>query len=105
MLEYILFGVTMQGNKISKYVCKMRNALEMPMEIQTAADAVIKDEYGCDFRRLFPWKGRVEPPWGSAWATIKPGTRSTPHSHDEEETFIVIGGRGLMTVDGETRLV
>ncbi len=75
------------------------------MDMQAAADAVIRDEYGCDFRRLFPWKGKVESPWGSAWATVKPGTRTTRHSHDEEETFIILAGKGLMSVNDETKRV
>jgi mannose-6-phosphate isomerase-like protein (cupin superfamily) len=75
------------------------------MHIQTASDAKITDEYGGDFRRLFPWHGTVETPWGSAWMTVKPGTSSIPHSHAERETFIILGGSGVMTVDRESRPV
>lgn len=61
------------------------------------------DEYGCDFRRLFPWSATKTTTFGSAWAVIKPGSASTPHSHDEEETFIFLSGRGRMSVDGKER--
>lgn len=33
--------------------------------------------------------------------TVKPGLSSTPHSHSERETFIILGGTGLITVDLE----
>lgn len=58
------------------------------------------DEYGCHFRRLFPWGVTRQSPFGSAWAVVGPGTSTTPHAHDEEETFIFLGGEGTMSVDG-----
>ncbi|MBV9564819.1 MAG: cupin domain-containing protein [Bradyrhizobium sp.] len=75
------------------------------MHIQAASDAKTKNEYGGDFRRLFPWPETVDTPWGSAWMTVKPGSSSTPHSHAERETFIILDGTGLMTVDQESRQV
>jgi mannose-6-phosphate isomerase-like protein (cupin superfamily) len=39
--------------------------------------------------------------WGSAIATVRPGEATTPHSHDEEETFIILSGKGHMSVDAE----
>lgn len=75
------------------------------MLIQTAAEAQFKQEYGGEFRRLYPKKGLAETSWGSAWMVIQPGTTSTPHNHDEEETFIILSGEGEMFVDGETRIV
>jgi mannose-6-phosphate isomerase-like protein (cupin superfamily) len=41
------------------------------------------------------------PLWGSAIGTVRPGETTTPHSHDEEETFIVLSGKGLMTISDE----
>jgi oxalate decarboxylase/phosphoglucose isomerase-like protein (cupin superfamily) len=76
------------------------------MYVQRASDAEITDEYGCDFRRLYPWKGVIDTPlWGSAWATLKPGRTSSPHSHDEHETFIVVRGEGEMRVGDDTMRV
>jgi mannose-6-phosphate isomerase-like protein (cupin superfamily) len=73
------------------------------MHVQLAFGAKITEEYGGDFRRLFPWPETVETPWGSAWMTIKPGTSSMPHSHDEQETFIILNGEGQMKVNEEAR--
>jgi mannose-6-phosphate isomerase-like protein (cupin superfamily) len=75
------------------------------MKVQWKNEAKITDEYDCAFRRLYPWKGSVNTPWGSAWAHIMPGTSTTRHGHDEEETFIIVSGKGEMTVDGETKEV
>lgn len=67
-------------------------------------DAITR-EYGGLFRRLYPWDGVATPPWGSAFMTVEPGQSSNPHSHDEEETFIFIAGRGTIHVDGQSRPV
>jgi len=75
------------------------------MYMQPVSEAEVKDEYGGDFRRLFPWPDTVETPWGSAWMTIKPGTSSMPHSHGERETFIILSGGGEMRVGEERRPV
>ncbi|MEA5504483.1 cupin domain-containing protein [Halotia wernerae UHCC 0503] len=75
------------------------------MKIQWKKEAKITDEYGCAFRRMYPWQGYANTQWGSAWANIAPGTNTTEHGHDEEETFIIVSGEGEMTVDGETKEV
>jgi mannose-6-phosphate isomerase-like protein (cupin superfamily) len=68
---------------------------------RTPTPASFTHEYGCDFRRLFPWEATRERPFGSAWAVVAPGTSTTPHAHDEEETFIFLSGQGTMSVDGQ----
>jgi mannose-6-phosphate isomerase-like protein (cupin superfamily) len=83
----------------------LSNKGEDEMYVQPAATAKSADEYGGDFRRLHPWPDAVETPWGSAWMTIRPGTSSMPHSHDEQETFIILNGTGEMKVNEETRAV
>ncbi|MEA2951900.1 MAG: hypothetical protein QOJ96_1420 [Alphaproteobacteria bacterium] len=75
------------------------------MDIQFQSDAVIQEEEGYTVRRLYPWHGRVESPWGSAWVVIQPGMYSTPHWHDEEETFLILSGTGEMIVDGQKKAV
>jgi mannose-6-phosphate isomerase-like protein (cupin superfamily) len=75
------------------------------MHVQAASEARVSDEYGGDFRRLFPWANTAETPWGSAWMVIKPGASSLPHNHDEQETFIILKGNGRMSVNEETRAV
>lgn len=68
--------------------------------IQNPTPESFKREYGCDFRRLFPWKATRTTPFGSAWATLNPGDQTTPQCHDEEETFVVISGEALVNTDG-----
>jgi len=75
------------------------------MYVQPVSDSKVTNEYGGDFRRLLPCPETVETPWGSAWMIIKPGTSLVPHDHDERETFIILKGRGEMTVNDETRVV
>lgn len=75
------------------------------MHVQLAAEAKPTHEYNCNFRRLYPWKGVVETPWGSAWAKVPPGETTTKHSHGEKETFLILAGTGQIHVDEETRTV
>ncbi|MCM2442301.1 cupin domain-containing protein [Agrobacterium vitis] len=75
----------------------------MPVIISPAREAQTKYEYGCDLRRLYPWNEVTDPEfWGSAIASVRPGEATTPHSHDEEETFIILSGAGSITVDDES---
>lgn len=73
------------------------------MYIQFRRDATSKFEYGCDMRRLYPWASVVDPLWGSAIASVRPGECTTPDFHDEHETFLVLSGRGEITVDDEVQ--
>jgi oxalate decarboxylase/phosphoglucose isomerase-like protein (cupin superfamily) len=75
------------------------------LHIRKACTDVSKSEYGGDFRRIYPWAGVSTPPWGSAWMTIAAGEASNPHNHDEDETFIIVSGTGIMTVDDESQPV
>lgn len=75
------------------------------MHIRKANTDLTKAEYGGEFRRLYPWAEVVTPPWGSAWMTVAPGTKSTRHNHDEDETFIILSGSGVMHVDEEKQPV
>ena len=72
------------------------------MNIQKSRDAQVKYEYGCDLRRVYPWTEVASPLWGTAIASVRPGECTTPHSHDEFETFLVLSGRGLMTIENES---
>ncbi|WP_375411107.1 cupin domain-containing protein [uncultured Bradyrhizobium sp.] len=69
--------------------------------------ASFTDEYNCKLRRLYPWPGVVETKrpmteFGAIWAIVEPGKTVDSHSHDEEETFIVIGGCATLKLDGQT---
>jgi oxalate decarboxylase/phosphoglucose isomerase-like protein (cupin superfamily) len=71
------------------------------MHVQFQRHAQTRYEYGCDLRRIYPWDGLVDPLWGGAIASVRPGERTTAHAHDEHETFLVLAGRGEITVDDE----
>ncbi len=73
---------------------------ELAAPRKTAVPDSFKREYGSDFRRLFPWDATRQEAFGAAWAVVAPGQETTPHGHDEEETFIFLAGSGLMSVDG-----
>ena len=75
------------------------------MNVQFQSDAQSEYEYGCDLRRLYPWEGVADPLWGGAIASVRPSESTTPHAHDEHETFLVLSGRGEITVDDETTQV
>ncbi|MVP01954.1 cupin domain-containing protein [Paenibacillus lutrae] len=72
------------------------------MNIQYASKAETSYEYGCDLRRIYPWESLIDPLWGSAIASVRAGENTAPHAHDEHETFIILKGRGLMTIEDET---
>lgn len=71
------------------------------MHIQRKHESVTNYEYGCDLRRLFPWKGVATPVWGAAIASVRPGECTTIHGHDELETFLVLSGSGRMEIGAE----
>ncbi|WP_445495944.1 cupin domain-containing protein [Photorhabdus sp. SF281] len=78
--------------------------------IRRKADIQYTDEYNCKLRRLFPWKGKVNTQrplteFGCIWVMIEPGKDVDRHSHDEEETFIVISGEAELFIDGETAII
>lgn len=75
------------------------------LTISRARKAQSNYEYGCDLRRLYPWKDVADPLWGSAIASVRPSESTTPHSHDEEETFIILSGHGTITIDGVSEAV
>ncbi len=74
----------------------------MPLHISKSATAETRYEYGCDLRRVYPWSDVVDPMyWGAAIASVRVNEATTPHSHDEDETFFIMSGTGRITVDDE----
>src|SRR5262249_33941118 len=51
---------------------------------------------------LYPWEGVVTPPFGAAWAIVKPGESTKHHGHQEGETFFFVKGQGVMRIGDET---
>jgi hypothetical protein len=75
------------------------------LHLQQVTDDKAKKFGGYTFRRLYPWHGVIDTPWGSGWIVIKPGKRTDPHWHDEEETFMILSGVGEMRVGDQARPV
>jgi len=83
-------------------VAPARTPGRAPIRVQRAADAMAPAEYGCLLRRVLPSRDLAEEaPWGTAWATVLPGTATDPHGHDEEEIFIVLHGEGILRIGDE----
>lgn len=66
--------------------------------LQRAADAPTTDEFNTRFRRLplLPKSAAVD--WGAALAYVAPADRTTPHSHVDDEAFVVLTGAGRLRI-------
>lgn len=58
--------------------------------------------YNTHCQVLYPWEGVVTPPFGAAWAIVKPGESTKHHGHQEGETFFFVKGQGVMRIGDET---
>ncbi|MDR6227350.1 cupin domain-containing protein [Desmospora profundinema] len=75
------------------------------MKIQRLDRENLGFEYNLYAQRTFPWKQVVTPPFEGAWCVLPPGQQSTPHSHEEKETFIIVKGTGQVVTDHEKDVV
>jgi methionyl-tRNA synthetase len=73
----------------------------LPMSVRSLDPQTFFHAYNVDLQLLYPWDGVVEPPFGAAWAVLKPGESTKPHAHQECETFFIAGGRGELAVGDE----
>ena len=69
------------------------------MELRRLDRANLTSEYGVHSQRLLPWPA-LNAPFEGAYAVVKPGTASTPHSHHEYEMFVAVAGRAVLDSDG-----
>ncbi len=74
--------------------------------IRRGANATFKREYNCNLRRLYPWPGQIDTKrqmteMGVIWVVVDPGSAVDRHDHDEEESFVVISGRGDFELEGQ----
>jgi mannose-6-phosphate isomerase-like protein (cupin superfamily) len=103
-LERVRFGLCQHydaeivARYLDRAVARSKTATEVPRK--AAGPETYKREFGVAFRRLFPWDVTKSAAFGSGWAVLQPGEATTPHSHDEEESFIILSGEGRMTLDG-----
>jgi mannose-6-phosphate isomerase-like protein (cupin superfamily) len=75
------------------------------MLIRKFDPAQLVDAYDVKEQMFYPCSEVAATPFGSAWLVVEPGRRTKPHNHHEGETFIILRGRGRMTVGEETRPV
>jgi len=71
------------------------------MRIHRVRSSEFKKEYGIRCQRVYS-DDKTDTPFGATWCLIDPLQRTTPHQHEDGETFFIIDGRGLMTI-GEER--
>lgn len=70
------------------------------MEIHRLDRAGLKEEYGIESQRLLPWAG-LNAPFEGAYAVVRPGKSTTPHSHHEYELFIAAKGSAVLVSGGK----
>jgi quercetin dioxygenase-like cupin family protein len=70
--------------------------------LQRDADAPLSDEFNTRFRRLplLPKSEAVD--WGGALAHLAPAQHTTPHSHVDDEAFVILTGHGRLRVGSES---
>lgn len=70
--------------------------------LQRVADAPVTAEFNTRFRRLplLPESAAVD--WGAAVAHLAPAQRTTPHSHADDEAFVLLAGHGRLRVGTES---
>jgi mannose-6-phosphate isomerase-like protein (cupin superfamily) len=78
--------------------------------IRRGATADYTSEYGVKTRRLFPWPGKVNTKrqmteTGCMYVLLGAGQSVATHCHDEEETFIVLKGCAVLTIDADKTLI
>jgi|tagenome__1003787_1003787.scaffolds.fasta_scaffold20644309_2 mannose-6-phosphate isomerase-like protein (cupin superfamily) len=75
------------------------------MIVREVTDAALVPAYGTLAQQIYPAGGEELADWGIGRAVVDPGRHTDPHAHDEHEMFIVTGGAGTLTVDGERQRV
>jgi quercetin dioxygenase-like cupin family protein len=69
---------------------------------QRAADAPVTSEFNTRFRRLPLLANSAAVDWGAALARLAPMQRTTPHSHVDDEAFVILSGHGRLRVGAES---
>ncbi|MEM7482577.1 MAG: class I tRNA ligase family protein [Acidobacteriota bacterium] len=75
------------------------------MKIQKVDSEKFYTAYGIRCQQVYPWQGVTDTPFFTAWAVVPPGGIARAHKHQEHESFVIVKGRGRMTIDGESREV
>ncbi|MFG6150641.1 cupin domain-containing protein [Halobacillus sp. B23F22_1] len=83
----------------------LNRAKKEELPIQRETNNSYKKEYGAFLRRLYPWKRANKSPFGSGLLVVNPNESTSPHSHDEEETFVILEGEGVVSIDNHSENV
>jgi mannose-6-phosphate isomerase-like protein (cupin superfamily) len=77
------------------------------MDIRNLNDAIpFTTKDGSQIRELLAHRNSSIQKQSLAEARVQPGGTTTPHYHPQtEEIYYITSGRGVMTIDGETRSV
>ena len=67
----------------------------------------LKPAYDILCQSMFPDKTLqdAKPPFGMTYCEIEPGGKTAPHDHYDGETFVILDGRGEMSIAGVSREV
>lgn len=69
------------------------------MEFRRLDRGNLTHEYGVESQRILPW-AVLNAPFEGAYAVVRPGTASTPHSHHEYEMFVAVAGEAVLESEG-----
>ncbi|MGF1425970.1 cupin domain-containing protein [Kitasatospora sp. LaBMicrA B282] len=69
------------------------------MEFRRLDRANLAHEYGVESQRILPWPA-LNAPFEGAYAVVRPGTSTTPHSHHEYEMFVATKGEAVLSSGG-----
>ncbi len=75
------------------------------MYIRKIDPAKFETAYGVSCQRVFPSEESGDTPFNAFWSLVEPGGASQLHRHHEGEAFIIVKGRGVMTVGDESAAV
>ncbi|GLO68387.1 MULTISPECIES: cupin domain-containing protein [Oceanobacillus] len=89
---------------VSRYLDRaLKRTKKTSINLQKYNPESYKNEYGSLLRRIYPWEASLNSPFGSGLIIVPPGKSTEPHCHDEEETFIILEGEGVISVDNEPK--
>lgn len=75
------------------------------MLIRQLGEEHLVPAYNILFQQIYPNAGEDAADWGVGRSVVEPLGSTEAHSHIEHELFIVVEGRGVITMDDETQKI
>nr|WP_200985110.1 class I tRNA ligase family protein [Rhizobium rhizogenes]QCL09180.1 tRNA synthetases class I family protein [Rhizobium rhizogenes]QCL09814.1 tRNA synthetases class I family protein [Rhizobium rhizogenes] len=75
------------------------------MEIRRVTDAALHSAYDVKVGTAIETNASRQAPFIASWVVIEPGRATTPHRHDEFESFLVISGEGQVYGDAGSEFI